>query len=413
MSNLLEKIKNFMTSKKFMVVLMFAGLFLLVTGISLAAFTYFNKNSVGPSTGASPTPQSRVDLSLPKTEACPINGAMFNTEEKAIWEKRRPLAAMVENHVDSRPQSGLSKADMIYEAVAEGGITRFLAVYYCAASAAEVRIGPVRSARVHFINWAVEFGGTPLFLHVGEANNICNNCPGGVKTYGTIDPRVDALKLLEKIGWSNGTVGNDMNGETNLGYPAIKRDPERIPGAAYEHTVMGFTDEIFDAGVKRGFAYNDSQGVAWNKTFVPWTFVDGKIVNSPNATDINIEFVPGMADYKVEWKFDSANNQYLRFNGGKPHIDMDTQKQLTAKNVVIQYAKMQDLVDKEYHVLYTVVGTGKALVFQNGTYIAGTWSKDDLTARTKFFDNTGKEISLVRGVSWIEVVPTTGTVNYQ
>lgn len=413
MSKFLDRVKAFVTSKKFTVVLMFAGLFLLVTGVSLAAFTFFSKTSSGSNTNGSPSPTSRVNLSLPKTEACPINGLKYTKEEKDIWATRRPLTAMVENHVDSRPQSGLSKADMIYEAVAEGGITRFLAVYYCGASAADVRIGPVRSARVAFINWAIEFGGNPLFLHVGEANNICSNCPGGVKTYGTIDPRVNALALLEKIGWSNGTVGNDMNGETNLGYPAIKRDPERIPGAAYEHTVMAFTDAVFDAGTKRGFGYTGSDGAAWNKTFVSWTFVDDKAVTTPTATDINIEFVPGMADYKVEWKYDSANNQYLRFNGGKPHIDMDTQKQLTAKNVVIESAKMQDLVDKEYHVLYTVTGTGKATIFQNGTSLDGTWSKDSLTGRTKFFDATGKEITFVRGVSWIEVVPTTGTVTAQ
>ena len=412
MSNLLDKIKVFMTSKKFTVVLMFAGLFLLVTGISLAAFTYFDKGT-GPSTNGSPSATSRVNLSLPKTEVCPINGAKFTKEEAAIWDKRRPLAAMIENHIDSRPQSGLSKADMVYEAVAEGGITRFLAVFYCGASAADVRIGPVRSARVHFINWAVEFGGSPLYLHVGEANNICSTCPGGVKLYGTIDPRVNALALLEKIGWSNGTVGNDMNGETNLGYPAIQRDPERLPGVAYEHTVMGFTDAIFDAGIKRGFGYTDSKGDAWNKTFVPWTFVDEKAV-TPTVTDIAITFADGMSDYNVEWKYDAANNQYLRFNGGKPHIDFDTKNQLTAKNVVIQYAKMQDGIDQEHHVLYTVLGTGKATVFQNGTSIDGTWSKDSLTGRTKFMDAKGKEIGLVRGVSWIEVVPTpTGTVTAQ
>lgn len=412
MSNFLEKVKDFITSKKFTVVLMFAGLFLLVTGISLAVFTYFSKNSGSPTPGGSTTPKSRVNLSLPKTEVCPINGAKFNTEERAIWEKRRPITAVIENHLDARPQSGLSKADVIYEAIAEGGITRFLAVFYCGASAQDVRIGPVRSARVHFINWAIEFGGSPLFLHIGEANNICNNCPGGIKLRGTIDPRVDALNLLGKIGWYNGTLGNDMNGETNIGVPAIKRDLERIPGAAYEHTVMGFTDAVFDAGIKRGFAYSSTQGVPWDKIFIPWTFVDDKAVSDPTASDITIEFVQGMTDYKVEWKYDSTNNQYLRFNGGKAHIDMDTGKQLLAKNVVIQYAKMQDLVDKEYHVLYTVVGTGKAIVFQNGEYVEGTWSKDSLTGKTKFINSKGKEISLVRGVTWIEVVPTTGKVDY-
>ena len=102
-------------------------LYLLATGISFAAFRYLG----GPVVPGLLSPVSleearqRVDLSAPKTEACPLNGKMYTKGEKEIWEERRPLAIMIENHAEARPQSGLSRADIVYEAVAEGGITRF------------------------------------------------------------------------------------------------------------------------------------------------------------------------------------------------------------------------------------------------------------------------------------------------
>jgi len=77
--------------------------------------------------------------------------------------------AMIENHLDSRPPSGLSRADVIYEAVAEGGITRFLTVFYCGVASEDVRIGPIRSARIYFLDFASEYGDKPLFVHQGGA----------------------------------------------------------------------------------------------------------------------------------------------------------------------------------------------------------------------------------------------------
>ena len=93
----------------------------------------------------------KTQFSGPKTEECPINGEKLTKEERLVWEKRRPLVVMIENHIDARPQSGLSQADVIYEVVAEGGITRFASVFYCKDAPL---IGPVRSARVYFIYYS-------------------------------------------------------------------------------------------------------------------------------------------------------------------------------------------------------------------------------------------------------------------
>lgn len=394
-----------------MLVLGFIGLFLVSTGVSLAAFTFLvtggASGTVNPTTGK----VSRVDLSKPKTESCPINGELFTKEQMELWSKKRPIVAVIENHTESRPQSGLSVADVVYEAVAEGGITRFLAVFYCGIADNNYTIGQIRSARVYFINYALEYGINPLFVHWGGANNIDNNMPSGVKAKGQIDPRVDAYKLLEKVGWVNGRYGSDMNGATNTGYPALYTDDRRMD-LATEHQKVGSTDKIYEEATKRGFDYEDSDGVAWDEKFVMWKFIDGKSSSSPTASEISFDFWDSMAGYDVTWKYDSANNYYLRFNGDKEHTDLESKTQLRAKNIAVVYAKEEGPVDQEHHMLYTVTGIGKALVFQNGDVIEGTWEKKLSTDRLVFLDESDKEISFVRGQTWIEVLPSGNEVTY-
>lgn len=413
MQSVVQKILAFVSSYKFKLVLIFLGIYLLVSGGSLLAFSLIKRAGVTTSPGTKTTTgeSSRVNLSLPKTESCPVNGLMYTKDEKKIWEERRPITAMIENHADSRPPSGLSRTDMVYEAVAEGGITRFLTVFYCSASAQDVRIGPIRSVRVYFVNWAAEYQ-VPLFVHSGGANNICSSCPGGVKPRGDVDPTVDAFKLLAELKWRSST-GNTMDAGTNVGYPIVWRDYERIPGAATEHTFMGSTDKLFEEGSKRGFGYENAKGEAWTKSFVMYKFADDKPLSSPVATQISFEFWKNKPDYDVSWKYDSANNVYLRFNGGKEHIDMDTKEQLSAKDVVVMFVKEKGPIDKEGHMFYTNIGSGEALVFQNGDVIKATWSKKDRFAKTIFSDvKSGKEISMVRGRIWIEALPVGNEVAY-
>jgi hypothetical protein len=398
----------------YQLILGFIGLFLVSTGVSLAGFTFLVGGQTSTNNPTSTkTKVSRVDLSKPKTEACPINGEMYTKAQKDLWLTKRPILAVIENHLDSRPQSGLSKADVVYEAVAEGGITRFLAVFYCGIADNNYIIGQIRSARVYFINFALEYGKNPLFVHWGGANNICNNCPGGVKPRGDIDPRVDAYKLLEKVGWVNGRYGNDMNGATNTGYPALFTDDRRM-NLATEHQKVGSTDKIYEEATKRGFDYNDSDGNAWDENFTSWKFVDGKAISSPKYTSVAFRFWDGVLsdDYTVEWKYDAANNKYLRSNGGKEHTDLESGEQISAKNIAIVYAKEETGIDNEHHNLYTVTGKGDAMVFQNGDVISGTWEKTTATDRLMLLDENGDEISFVRGQTWIEILPKGNEVTY-
>jgi hypothetical protein len=403
-----------LTSNKFVLIGSFVGLFLISIGLSLLVFSLISPKGAGKLVN-SIAQKAKVDLSAPKVAECPINGMKYTQAEADIWNKRRPVTAMIENNIEARPESGLSKADVVYEAVAEGGITRFMPVFYCGASAQDVKIAPIRSARVYFINMAAGYGNDPVFLHQGEANNICGTCPGGVKPRSEIDPTVNALTLFDKLGWEGGTQGNNLDGGYNIGFPIVVRDQYRLSStpSAWEHAVVADLDLVWAEAGKRNLNFKDGSGVAWTQGFKKWTFQDGKSSSSPSAGDIKFSFWNNQPDYDVEWKYDSASNSYLRFNGGTAHVDWEFDKaQLSAKNVVIMFAQQKGPVDTEKHMFYQVIGTGKAIVFQNGVAVSGTWSKASALDREVFYDTNGKEIQIVRGATWVEIVPAGNTVSY-
>jgi hypothetical protein len=408
--------KNIFTSKRIMTILTFLGLYLFATGTSWAIFSFLKEEPSGTPSGTSnPTGTKKIGEGLPKTESCPINGMLYSKPEREIWEQRRPLVAMIENSADARPQSGLGSADVVYEALAEGGVTRFAAVFYCGAASGEVDMAPIRSARVNYIDWAAEYGaGKPIYLHFGGANNICSNCPGKVKPAGDIAKEADAFKKLDSISWRNGQSGNDFDGGSNIGYPLVVRDQYRLSKtepALWEHSVVAFSDKIFAEAQKRGFAFNTEDGKTWLSAFRSWKFSDDA-AGSSSVTDIKIPFLSLMSGYDVEWKYDKASNSYLRFNGSSAHLDHNDSKQLSAKNVVVQFTDFKASIDKEKHVLYTSIGKGNALIFQNGNVIKGTWQKKTMYDRTVLYDDKGSEVSLVKGPIWIEIVPTGNDVTY-
>jgi len=323
------------------------------------------------------------------------------------------MAVVIENHLDSRPQSGLSRADVVYEVVAEGGITRFLGIYYCDVASEDVTIGPIRSARVCLVNWAAGYGPSPLFVHFGGANNVCGDCPGGVKPVGDSAPKIRALEKLIDMGWRH-SAGNALDGGANVSYPAIKRDQYRLgEKSAWEHSALGSTDLLFDLGVERGFGYKTESGDSWLEDFDMWHFKDGSPASSPAATEISFEFWSNKPNYDVAWKYDQATNSYLRFNGGDPHVDWEfDKKQLSAENIVIMYVEEEGPVDKELHMYYETIDKGQAVYFQNGNVLEGSWEKESITDSIVFYDESGNEIEFVRGKIWIEALPQGNDIIY-
>ncbi len=407
--------KKLFSSRKSVIIASFIGLFLISTGISLAVFNYVLPQDAS-SFFSRINKKTKINANLPRTEECPINGAMYTKAESDVWNSRRPITAMIENHVDARPGSGLSRADVVYEAVAEGGITRFMSVFYCGASAEDVLAAPIRSARVYFINLAAGYGKDPIFLHQGGANNICSTCPGGVKPKSQIDPTVNTITLLEKLGWGGGPDGNNFDGGYNIGYPIVVRNQYRLDSnnpSAWEHAVVADLNEVWKEAEKRGYNYKDDSGTPWTEGFKKWLFQDGKASTTPTAADIKFNFWDSMPGYNVEWKYDSSTNTYKRFNGGTAHIDWEFDKpQLSATNVAIMFVDEKGPVDSELHMFYKDTGSGDALIFQNGEVIQGTWEKAVALDREVFYDTNGDEVKMVRGVTWIELVPSTNKVSY-
>jgi hypothetical protein len=366
---------------------------LIISPIIEGPLTLLNKNQDNRSL---PTNATGGSLSNePKTEVCPMNGQLFSKTQRQLWKKRRPLGIMVENHREARPQSGLSTADIVYEAVAEGGITRFLLIYYCQDAS---YIGPVRSARIYFIKLLQEYGDYPLYAHVGGANT-----PGPA----------DALGEINDLGWAG---HNDLN-QFSVPFPYFWRDYERLPNRVTEHTVYTSSKKLWQfAANKRGLTNVDKDGRRWDGNFEPWLFKDdAKTADRGSLKTISFGFWESNdGDYSVKWQYDKVTNSFKRFNGGVPHFDKNTGAQITAKNVVIIFAKESPANDgyPGGHLLYGIIGQGDGIIFQNGEAIEINWVKKTEERRMKFYDKNNNEISFVRGPIWIEILPIGNKVNY-
>lgn len=331
----------------------------------------------------------------PKTEECPLNGALFSKTQRSKWESRRPLGIMVENHKEARPQSGISSADVVYEAVAEGGITRFLTIFYCQDSSF---VGPIRSARIYFIKLLQGYGEYPLYAHVGGANT---------------EGPADALGEIKDLGWG---LYNDLN-QFSVPFPYFWRDYERLPNVATEHTVYSSTSKLWNyAQSKRKLSDKDEDEKSWNKTFSSWKFSDDeKQEKRGDVAQVSFGFWTQFADdYAIAWNYDKTTNTYKRENGGKPHTDKNTGKQLESKNVIVVFTKESSANDgyEGGHILYKLIGKGDALVFQNGNAVKATWNKKDEESTMKFYDENGKEISIIRGQVFVEILPIGNKVTY-
>lgn len=393
--------ENLTKAQKILVlVIISVVLYTVSAGVSFSLFAgkvgSVNQIAPGEKTALPGAGGEQEDPSLPRTEACPLNGNLHTKPAKEAWEKRRPLAVMIENHQESRPQSGLSSADVVYEAVAEGGITRFMGVYLCAFG--DIQLGPVRSARTYFLDWLSEYDA--LYAHVGGANT-----PGPANALGQI---IDyKIKDLNQFG---------------IGYPTFWRDYQRLGRpVATEHTMYSSTQKLWDIGAKKGWGVTDALGVRWDKNFVPWKLLkkDEAVSAGTAATKIDVNFWESQKNYTVQWNFDQTCNCYKRKNAGEDHTDLNNKKQLQPATVIVRFMKesrANDGYEGNAHLLYANKGpqapSGRALVFMNGKVIKGTWNKANRLGRETFKDESGKEISFVPGQIWLQTVPEGSSVTY-
>jgi hypothetical protein len=341
-----------------------------------------------------------IDPSEPKDQSCPLNGKLYTKTEANAWQARRPLAVMIENSPDARPQSGLSSADVVFEAVAEGGVTRFMAMYYCGVQAVDTTIAPVRSARTYFVDWASGFN-RPLYTHVGGANT-----PGPANAIGQI----------ADYGWA---LENDLN-QFSIGYPTFVRNAARLDReVATEHTMETTSEKLWAVAEKRGWTNMSPEmkvgrtvvpAKDWQESYTGWTFASSN--EAPGTTtSIAYDFWSGYNQYSVKWQFDAATKTYARTLAGEPHVDLNTDKQISASVVIVLLTAEKGPIDELKHMLYKTTGSGKALVYQNGQEMTATWTKKTRESELQFTDSKGKELVFQPGLVWISVVDDSTTVD--
>jgi Protein of unknown function (DUF3048) N-terminal domain/Protein of unknown function (DUF3048) C-terminal domain len=315
-----------------------------------------------PAPTPAPTPAPVVTPPAPTTKASPLTGVQL-----APATADRPVAAVViENHTDARPQSGLGDAGVVYEALAEGGITRYLAFFL---ENRPATLGPVRSLRTYFVDWAREYN-APVAHAGGNA---------------------DALDLIAPTGM------RDMN-QFTYGASFWRSTDRYAPHNLYT------SSDLLDA-LERKLGYANPA------TFTP-TPRKSDVTAAPTHPTIKIPY--SYASYQVEYHFDAACDCYARFLGGAPHIDRNSGHQINVKNVVVLYTNTSYGYTRigEQTVVMGTVGSGKALVFLDGQATVATWSKPSRAARTVVSDSSGKEIPLNVGNTWYSVVPVGKVVTY-
>ncbi|MGH2441804.1 MAG: DUF3048 domain-containing protein [Chloroflexota bacterium] len=294
-----------------------------------------------------------------------VDGPLTGLPVSRDIANQRPVAVTLDNFSpDARPQSGLAQASLVFETLAEGGITRFMAVYLEHEAA---KIGPVRSTRQYFNSWAAGLG--VIFGHDGG--------------------NVDSLQELKGLS----TIYNEDN--------------DLIHGPFYRTTDRAIPHNEYTSSAALR-AYAESHG--GKITGVAYSLPHKN--NAPFADRAAQQSIPvnfSSSAYNVEWQFDRAADDYQRFMGGTAHIDPQTGLQLTASNVVVMQAVESAAYDPftPGAIHFRTEGTGPLTVYQDGKAISGTWSKSSIDAPLRWLDSRGNPIQLNRGATWVEVLPQT------
>ncbi len=270
------------------------------------------------------------------------------------------VAVMIDNQSQAKPQSGINQAGLVYETIAEIPVTRFVAVFDL--NDQVVKIGPVRSARPYFLNWASEFKG--IYAHVGGSE--------------------EALNLLKKS-----KAVFDLNEFYNGNF--FWRDSRRdMPHNAYTST-----DFILRAATE-----NHWSNIA--TSLDSWLFkADKKLEERPASQSVLVDYKSNI--YNVKWEYNQIENVYYRYQNGVLNTDENGQV-VKAKNVAVMYSDSKIIDDYGRRETQTL-GSGEAVVFVDGIAIPGNWKRATIGERTRFYDATGAEIQFNAGLSWINVVP--------
>lgn len=275
---------------------------------------------------------------------------------------KRPIAVMVENHPQARPQWGLCTPDIVIEGEVEGGITRMMWIYANVSDVA--KIGPTRSARHDYVELAE--GLDAIYIHFGGS-----------------DLAYEKIKS-DKV--------NDVDGITDGSYFA--RDKSRK--VATEHTAYTTGENIMKAIDKKG--YRTDVDSAYSS---PFKFASAKRTLTGGVCSSVLTVFSN--EYQHTFKYNAEDGLYYNYMNTKEMKDADGST-MAVSNVVILYTDVIGPIDAAKHMDWDLKG-GKGVLVSNGTYENITWSKgDESKSMLKLIGSDGKELELNQGKSWIGFV---------
>jgi hypothetical protein len=279
-------------------------------------------------------------------------------------DDERMIGVVIENHTESRRQmAGLEEASLVFEAEAEGGITRFLAFYPYQNTE---RVGPVRSVRPYFVRWAEQFDSA--LAHAG----------GSELGLSTI--------------YSSGHIF-DLDGlalEGGLEY--------------FTRDYVYFAPHNLFTNLKELRELIDDRG--WDKPLDDPYFRFGELSDYAEEEGETIHIYYPFPEYFVRYDYDEDEGVYERFQNGNPHIDHGSEKQVTASNVVV-LIKNYYPTDDVGRLYMKTEGSGDMYLFRDGKVVPGTWRRPETHSSYTFYDENGEELTFATGKTWISVV------NYQ
>lgn len=277
---------------------------------------------------------------------------------------------MIDNMVDARPQSGLDKADVVFEIEAEGGITRYMALFY---NNAVEKVGPIRSARYYFAQLAKGLGG--IYVHVG----------GSTDGYSSISQ----LKV------------NDIDGMKATAKQFYRTKDRKAP-----HNCYTTTDTLVEMAQKKGYDLTAPKLPAYALTF------DGEPLESGRVT---LTYSKGKAGYNVEYVWEEGlgpdGGQYRRYMKGEPAYTLEGEA-LVADTIFIMECDIKARNTKPLTSSVDVIGSGPAVCVVENRIIKGTWNKESAEAPLIFKDEAGNEMCRKFGRTWVQVVPSLDIVSY-
>lgn len=353
--NLIEKFQDLSKKQKIITI---AVLVVVLGGLGGGAYALLKK----PDTKPAPAPVAEKKEEAPKATPIysPLTGVAVTKEQSEL-----PVTGvMIENSPDARPQAGLNQAGVVFEAIAEGGITRFLALFQ---EGQPDYVGPVRSVRPYYVDWLQGFDAS--VAHVGGSP--------------------EALQKIKNDGV------HDLDQFFNSG------PYKRVSNRTAPHNMYTSLGGLIDLQKSKGWT---------SSKFTGFSRKAEKPSDAPSARTIDIT-ISGQL-YNVHYDYDVATNSYKRVLAGKPHMDERSKAQLTPKVIVamiVPYSIHSDRV----HSVYGTIGTGKVYIFQDGNSIEGTWEKTSSKSQIVFKDAAGAPVTLNPGQTWITATSIASNVVYK